>query len=261
MSIYKMNGKSFQKLVKLMTRLRSKDGCPWDREQTHSSIKKHLIEEAYEVCDAIDSKNPNRFKDELGDLLFQVIFHAQIAKERGAFDIEDVIRTSYKKMLRRHPHVFGKHKAHGPDEAYKRWQEKKDEENNYEGGKTLLKGIPKTLPALLKAQKVSKRASWAGFDWPDIKGVIKKVDEELKETKKTLKYRNKRRFSEEIGDLLFAIVNLARFQGIDAEEALNRATKKFAKRFRKIEEELERRGKKIRECNLKELDHLWNLHK
>ena len=124
MSIYKTNGKSFQVLVELMSKLRSKAGCPWDREQTHSSIKKHLIEEAYEVCDAIDSKNPNRFKDELGDLLFQVIFHAQIAKERGAFDIEDVIRTSYRKMLRRHPHVFGKHKAKGPDEAYKRWQEK-----------------------------------------------------------------------------------------------------------------------------------------
>jgi len=256
-----MSGKSFQKLVKLMSKLRSKAGCPWDREQTHSSIKKHLIEEAYEVCDAIDSKNPETIKDELGDLFFQVIFHAQIAKEHGAFDIEDVIRTSYKKMLWRHPHVFARPKAKGPDEAYKRWEQKKDEENNYSSEKTLLKGIPQSLPALLKAQKVSKRASYAGFDWPDVTGVIKKVDEELREMKKTLRYRNRRRFTEEIGDVLFVLVNLARFKGIDAEEALNCATEKFARRFRKIEEELERQGKKIDECNLKELDRLWNLHK
>lgn len=234
MSIHKMSGKSFERLVRLMARLRSKGGCPWDRQQTHSSIKKHLIEEAYEVCDAIDSKNPDRFKDELGDLLFQVIFHAQIAKERDAFDIDDVIRQSYYKMLRRHPHVFGKDKAKSPEEAYRRWQEKKDEENNYGGERSLLKGIPKTLPALLKAQKVSKRAAWAGFDWPDIKGVVGKIDEEFEEVKEALKGENKRHLSEEIGDLLFVIAILARHKGIDAEEALHRAAKKFVKRFKKI---------------------------
>lgn len=256
-----MNGKSFQKLVKLMAKLRSKSGCPWDRKQTYSSIKKHLIEEAYEVCDAIDSKNLHAFKDELGDLLFQVIFHAQIAKERGAFDIDDVIRASYNKMRRRHPHVFGKHKAKGPDEAYRRWQEKKDEENNYEGEKSILKGIPKTLPALLKAQKVSKRAAWTGFNWPDIKGVVGKIDEELEEVKEALKEKNKRHLSEEIGDLLFVIAILARHKGIDAEEALHHTARKFAKRFRKIEEGLEKRGKKMAACDLKELTRLWNLHK
>lgn len=256
-----MSGKSFEKLVNLISRLRSKNGCPWDRRQTHSSIKKHLVEEAYEVCDAIDSKNPKALKDELGDLLFQVIFHTQIAKEHRAFDIYDVIRTSYKKMLRRHPHVFGKYKAKSPDEAYRRWQEKKDEENNYEGEKTILKGIPNTLPALLKAQKLSKRAAWAGFNWPDIKGVVGKIDEELEEVKEALKEKNKRHLSEEIGDLLFVIAILARHKGIDAEEALHRTAKKFAKRFRKIEEGLEKRGKKIKECDLKELTRLWNLHK
>lgn len=251
----------FKKLVNLTSKLRAKDGCPWDKAQTHSSIKKHLIEEAYEVCDAIDSKDPELFKDELGDLLFQVLFHSQIAKEQGRFDIEDVLMASYKKMVRRHPHVFGKHNAKSPDEAYKRWQEKKEEENNFKGRKTLLKGIPNALPALLKAQKVSKRASWAGFDWPDIKGVIKKVDEELKEIKEALRYENKRRFAEELGDLLFAVVNLARFRGIDAEDMLNRATKKFTKRFRKIEKDLEKQGKKLNESSLKELENLWSLHK
>lgn len=242
-----------------MSRLRSKDGCPWDRKQTHSSIKKHLIEEAYEVCDAIDSKDPERFKDELGDLLFQVLFHAQLAKERGVFDIEDVIQTSYRKMVRRHPHVFARPKAKSSDEAYRRWQEKKDEENNYKDEKTLLKGIPKVLPALLKAQKVSKRAASAGFDWPEIKGVVEKVHEELEEVKEELKHKNKRRLREELGDLFFVIATLARHYGIDGEEALNCATKKFARRFRKIEEVLEKRNKKIEECNLKELGRLWNL--
>lgn len=253
-----MSQKRFEKLVELMTRLRSKNGCPWDKAQTFSSIKKHLIEEAYEVCDTIDSKNHEKLKEELGDLLFQVIFYSQIARDRGLFDINDVLRASYKKMIRRHPHVFGRHKAKTPDDAYKHWQRKKDEENNYKEEKTLLKGIPKTLPALLKAQKVSKRASWLGFDWPDIKGIFEKIGEELDEIKSV---RDKRNFEEEFGDLLFSVVNLARFRGIDAEDALNSATKKFVRRFKRIEEKLEKQGKSINECSLKELDRLWNLHK
>lgn len=261
MSTKNKNQQSFNKLVKLMARLRSKNGCPWDKAQTHISLKKHLIEEAYEVCDAIDLKDIEKLKEELGDFLFQVIFHAQIAKERSAFDIEDVLKASYEKMIRRHPHVFGKRKARNAEDAYKRWQERKNSEMPRKEDKTLLRGVPSKLPALLKAQKVSRRASWVGFDWPDIKEVLKKVEEELREIKKTLKYENKNRFGEEIGDLLFAIVNLARFGGVDAEDALNSATKKFVKRFKRIEEELEKQGKKIKHCSLKELDRLWDLHK
>lgn len=242
-----------------MARLRSKKGCPWDRAQTHDSIKKHLIEEAYEVCEAMDSGSPQKLRDELGDLLFQVIFHAQMAKERGLFDIDGVLRTSYEKMIRRHPHVFGTHKASGPEEAYKRWQEKKDKEGA--GDNNLLSGIPAPLPALLKAYKVSRRAALAGFNWPDIKDAVKKAEEELKETKKVLKHKDKSGIREEIGDLLFAIINVARFAEIDPEDALNRTTKKFATRFKKMESALKRQGRKIEDCALKELKSLWDLHK
>ncbi|MDP3787467.1 MAG: nucleoside triphosphate pyrophosphohydrolase [Candidatus Omnitrophota bacterium] len=256
-----MSAKSFTKLVKVMEKLRSRGGCPWDRAQTHSSLKKHLIEEAYEVCEAIDSKDPERLKDELGDFLFQVVFHAQVAKERGAFDIKDVIRASYKKMLRRHPHVFGKHKAKSPEDAYKRWQEKKGQEKNYRSRKSLLDGVPKTLPALLKAQKISKRAASAGFDWPDVEFAVNKVHEELEEVKEELKSKNKRRLAEEIGDLLFVITIVARFGGVDAEDALHSATKKFARRFGKIESTLKRRNKKINECGFEELYRLWRINR
>lgn len=242
-----------------MARLRAKDGCPWDKAQTHSSLKKHLIEEAYEVCDAIDSKDPERLKDELGDFLFQVIFHAQIAKERGAFDIKDVIEASYEKMLRRHPHVFGKHKATSADDAYNRWQARKDREKSHKSRKDLLDGVPKTLPALLKAQKIYRRAAANGFNWPDIKGVVEKVHEELEEVKAELRHgaKNKQRITEEIGDLLFVTAILARFSGIDAEDALHAATKKFTKRFSNIERALKKRNKKIKECEFPELYRLW----
>lgn len=252
-----MNDKSFLKLVKIMGILRSKDGCPWDKAQTHSSLKKHLIEEAYEVCHAIDSKDAERLKDELGDFLFQVIFHAQIAKERGVFDITDVIRASCEKMLRRHPHVFGKHKAKNAQDAYSRWQEKKELENFHKGKKSLLNGVPAALPALLKAQKISRRAAASGFEWPDLAFVIDKVHEELEEVKEEIKNKNKARLTEEIGDLLFAITILARFNDIDAEDALHRATRKFARRFGRIETACGKKNKKIKECGFEELYRLW----
>lgn len=252
-----MSAKSFDKLVRIMARLRAKDGCPWDRAQTHASLKKHIIEEAYELCDAIDSKDPEKLKDELGDFLFQVIFQAQIAKERGAFDIDDVLRTSSKKMLNRHPHVFGKRRAKDPDDAYRHWQSRKEKEKGYSERKTILDGIPKTLPALIKAQKISRRAAHQGFDWPDITFVVDKIHEELEEVKAELKSGNRRRLAEEIGDLLFVIVILCRSGGIDAEEALHSATKKFTRRFQNIERALKKRGKKISECGFDELYQLW----
>ena len=256
-----MSVKSFDKLVKIMSRLRAKDGCPWDRAQTHASLKKHIIEEAYELCDAIDSRDPEKLKDELGDFLFQVIFQAQIAKERGAFDIDDVLRTSAKKMLNRHPHVFGKHRAKDPDDAYKHWQARKEQEKSYQDRKSILDGVPKTLPALIKAQKVSKRAAHQGFDWPDVKFVVDKVHEELEEVKAEIKSGNRRRLAEEIGDLLFVIVILSRFGGIDAEESLHNATKKFAKRFGNIERALKKRNKKFTECTFDELYRLWRANR
>lgn len=230
----KSKSRQFEKLVRLMERLRAKNGCPWDRAQTHSSMKKHLIEEAYEVCEAIDSGDPEKLKDELGDFLFQVIFHAQIAKERGAFDIDDILDTSYKKMIRRHPHVFGKHKASSPDEAYKRWQEKKDLESAHKGKNSLLKGIPDKLPALLKAEKVSRRAAGLGFN---IEEELRRIEKTAKGRSRTFKYsklnNKKARNKEEIGDMLFAIVNLAISRGVVAEEALNNSTKKFTARLKK----------------------------
>ena len=244
-----------------MARLRAKNGCPWDRAQTHSSLKKHIIEEAYELCDAIDSRDHAKLKDELGDFLFQVIFQAQIAKERGAFDIDDVLRASAEKMLYRHPHVFGKHKARNPDDAYRHWQSRKELEKTYKDRKSILDGVPKTLPALIKAQKVSKCAAHRGFDWPDISFVVDKVHEELEEVKAEIKSGNKRRLSEEIGDLLFVIVILSRFGGVDAEESLHSATKKFARRFKNIERALKKRNKKFTECTFEELYRLWRINR
>jgi len=252
-----MDTRSFDKLVRIMARLRAKDGCPWDRAQTHSSLKKHIIEEAYELCDAIDSRDPAKLKDELGDFLFQAVFQAQIAKERGAFDINDVLRASCAKMLNRHPHVFGKHRAKDQDDAYGHWQSRKEQERSYRDRKSILDGVPKTLPALIKAQKISKRAAHQGFDWPDVKFVVDKVHEELEEVKAEIKSGNKRRLAEEIGDLLFVIVILSRFGGIDAEESLHSATKKFARRFKNIERALKKRNKKINECGFEELYRLW----
>lgn len=246
-----------KKLVKIMARLRAKDGCPWDRAQTHASLKKHIIEEAYELCDAIDSKDPEKLKDELGDFLFQVIFQAQIAKELGKFNIDDVLRASSAKMLNRHPHVFGKHKAKDADDAYRHWQARKETEKHYRDRKSILDSVPKTLPALIKAQKISRRAATQGFDWPDARFVVDKVHEELEEVKAELKSGNKRRLAEEIGDLLFAVVILSRFGGIDAEESLHKATKKFAKRFGNIERAVKKRGRKINECGFEELYRLW----
>jgi len=252
-----MSKKPFYDLVKIMARLRAKNGCPWDRVQTHASLKKHIIEEAYELCDAIDSKDPEKLKDELGDFLFQVIFQAQIARERGEFDIDDVLKASAAKMLNRHPHVFGKHRAKDPDDAYRHWQSRKVTEKNYRDRKSILDGVPGTLPALIKAQKISKRAAHEGFDWPDIAFVVDKVREELEEVTAELKVGNKRRLAEEIGDLLFAVAILSRFSGIDAEEALHNATKKFAKRFGNIERAVRKRGKKINEWGFEELYLLW----
>ena len=238
---------TFEDLIKVMEELRNK--CPWDREQTHESLKKYLIEEAYEVLDAIDSKDDEKLKEELGDLLLQVVFHSQIAKERGAFDINEVIDTLVKKLIERHPHVFGNEK---PEDVLKNWEKKKMEKR-----KSIFEGIPKHLPALMRSQKLQDRASQVGFDFENINQVFEKIQEEINELKESLEKNDKENIKHEIGDILTAVVELARFVNVDAEEALQEANDRFIRRFSYIEKKAKEMGKKLEDMSLEEMDKLW----
>jgi len=238
---------SFEELVKIMERLRKE--CPWDREQTHESLKKFLIEEAYEVLDAIDSKDDQKLKEELGDLLLQPVFHAQIAKERGAFDIYDVIGGLIEKLVDRHPHVFG---DADPQDVLKNWDKKKTENRE-----SILEGIPKHLPALMRSQKLQDRASRVGFDFTDISQVFEKIEEEINELKESLQEQDRKNIEHEIGDILTAVVELARFVGVDAEQALQSANERFIRRFKYIEDRAKEMGKRLEDMSLEEMDKLW----
>lgn len=248
--------KEFDAFVKVVARLRSGKGCPWDRKQTHSSLKPYIIEEAYETVNAIDSKEPAKLKEELGDVLLQVILHSQIASEKGEFNISDVIRSISEKMVRRHPHVFANRKVSGIDEIWNNWEEIKKTEAEY---LSILDTVPKALPALYRAEKVQKKAARVGFDWDNVAGAWSKVSEELAEVKHLLKSPkpSRKRLEEEIGDLLFSIVNVSRKLGFNSEETLQQAVKKFAKRFRYIEDHSKRTNKRLRDMTLKEMDGLW----
>lgn len=238
-----------------MARLRAPDGCPWDREQTHRSLRQHLIEESYEALDAIEAGNHDALREELGDVLLQVVFHAQVASEAGRFDFEDVARAIADKLVRRHPHVFGKGKAHTSADVLRQWEQiKKDEKRRT----SILTQLPRSLPALLKAEKVQHKVARVGFDWKHVRDVVAKVDEELRELKAALAAGDRRQFEEELGDLLFAVVNLARFERLQAEELLQRAIRKFTRRFRRVERAVQRQGRKLEECTLEELDALWD---
>ena len=238
---------SFKDLLEVMERLRKE--CPWDREQTHESLKKYLIEEAYEVLDAIDSGEDEKLKEELGDLLLQPVFHAQIAKERGSFDIHDVIDTLVRKLIERHPHVFGDARA---EDVLKNWERKKTE-----GRESVLDGIPKHLPALMRSQKLQDRASRVGFDFERIDQVFEKIEEEISELKESLNKGERENVEHEIGDILTAVVELARFVGVDAETALQKANDRFVMRFNFIEKEAKKSGKKLESMSLEEMDDLW----
>ncbi|RLJ70993.1 tetrapyrrole methylase family protein/MazG family protein [Hydrogenivirga caldilitoris] len=242
-----MEKRTFEELVKVMEELRSK--CPWDREQTHESLKKYLIEEAYEVLDAIDSKDDEKLKEELGDLLLQPVFHAQIAKERGAFNIYEVIDNLVKKLIERHPHVFG---DANPEEVLKNWEKKK-----MEGRESVLEGIPKHLPALMRSQKLQDKASQVGFDFTDISQVFEKIEEEINELKESLEKGDRNNIKHEIGDILTAVVELARFVGVDAEEALQEANDRFIRRFSYIEVRAREEGRDLKDMSLEEMDKLW----
>jgi tetrapyrrole methylase family protein/MazG family protein len=247
---------SFQKLVDIMTRLRSEDGCPWDRVQTSETLKPYLIEETYELIEAIDEKEPVKIREELGDLLLQIVFHAQIAKDQEEFDINDVIEGISSKMVSRHPHVFGDAKFETPEEVTKQWQDRKKEEGKFK--ESALEGVPKELPSLLRAHRLQSRAAKVGFDWEKVEDVFGKLDEELKEFKVALEKKDKREIEDELGDIFFVLVNISRFVGINAEEALRKTISKFISRFRYIEMKAADEGRQLSDMPLEEMDALWD---
>jgi MazG family protein len=252
-------GEKFQRLVEIMARLRAPGGCPWDREQTFDSIKPYTLEETYEVMDAIDRRDFRGLAEELGDLALQVVFYAQMAEEEGHFSISDALDAINEKLVRRHPHVFGDGDAKTPEQVLKRWDEIKAEEKKDRGEKKkgLLDGVLRTQPALAEAAQISRKAAGAGFDWPDIDQVLDKVREELDELAGARTNEGQEEIEGEIGDLLFTLVNVARFLKVDPEQALRRTNDKFRRRFGHVESELARRGKAVAESNLEEMEALW----
>ena len=251
-----MSRVTFDDLVRVMATLRGPGGCPWDRQQTHASLRPYLLEEAYEVLDAIDAQDPHRLREELGDLLLQVVFHAQIASERGEFTIHDVVGDLHDKLVRRHPHVFGGVQGvDTPEQVKARWEALKQAERGQVP--SALDGVPAALPALVRAQKLYERASRAGFEWPDARSALGKVHEELAELDEAVAARDAAAIHEEVGDVLMTVAKVAAFAGVDAEQALRDACGKFARRFRSLEELASQRGQRIEQLSLPELEDLW----
>jgi MazG family protein len=258
-------GEKLPKLVELMAHLRRPEGCPWDREQDYDTLKGLLLEEAYEVIDAANARDFNGLEDELGDLLFQVVFYSRLAEEEGRFDIDDVIERVHAKLIRRHPHVFGEVRAGSADEALKSWLRVKEQErgssHGKDDGKSLLDGIAPALPSTLEAYELGLRASEVGFDWKRVEDLLDKVEEEMGELRRELNRdggNGASRLEEEAGDLLFAAANLARLVRSDPETCLRRANQKFKRRFQALEKEVARRGRRLGECSLEEMESIWN---
>jgi len=245
----------FNRLCEIVAKLRAPSGCPWDREQTHESLLPQLIEEAYEVAGAVRTKDDANFREELGDLLLLIVMHAEIARETGRFDIDNVIDDVTEKLIRRHPHVFGKSDARDSGAVLKQWESIKRAEKT---GKHYLDGLPTALPALMRAQKAQSKAARVNFDWTELGDVIAKIEEEVAEAKSAISSQDRQAIKDESGDLLFAVVNLARKCKLDAEGALQSATDKFVARFNQLEDELKLRGKKLGDVELAELDAIWN---
>lgn len=248
---------AFEKLVSIVDTLMGENGCPWDKVQTRESLKPYLVEEVYELLEALDSNDPQEIKDELGDLLFQVLFHAKISSLSNEFDIADVVQSISEKMVRRHPHVFDKGKLHTPEQVKAQWEEIKKREKKGRDRKSILDGIPKHLPNLSRAQKLQKKAAKHGFDWNKIEDVLQKLDEEIGEFKQAVLAGNQAEAQGEMGDILFVLVNIARFKTIDAEEALRATNAKFTRRFRHIEQEAAKTGKALKEIPLEQLEKYW----
>jgi MazG family protein len=247
----------FEKLCEIVARLRAPDGCAWDREQTHASLLPGLLEEAYEVVGAVRARDTANLREELGDLLLLVVMQAQIASEGDHFQIDDVIAEVAGKLVRRHPHVFATSNARDTGAVVKQWEAIKRKENKT-GGANYLDTLPAALPALMRAQKAQAKASRVGFDWTNPADVIAKVEEEMHETKEAVASKNSGAIADEIGDLLFAVVNLARKNKLDAELVLQAATNKFVRRFSRLEKELQAQGKELGEVGLAEMDAIWN---
>lgn len=259
--------KALQKLIETVHRLRAPGGCPWDREQTHQSLRPFLIEESYEVLEVLDQidspqklkdpKTRDALKEELGDLLMQIVLHAEITRESGAFDFYDVAQTLDEKLIRRHPHVFGEVKVESSEQVVKNWDEIKKKEKQSDQPKLLLDSIPKNQPALPRAQKVIEKVTKVGFQWPDVQGPLEKVEEELSELKEAIESKDPLKIKEELGDLLFCICNVAHMTKIDPEESLRLFLKKFETRFNYIENKINESGRTLKESNLAEMDKLW----
>ena len=251
-----------ERLIGIVAHLRSPEGCLWDRSQTPQDVGRYVIDEAYEVLDAIAEGSPDHIKEELGDLLFQVLFVARMSEESGEFDIAQVIADISEKMIRRHPHVFGNKKADSVDAIKKTWEEIKARERKGQAPqKSIFQNIPRSLPPLLRARKVTEKASKVGFDWHSIDGVLEKLDEEMREFRKALITQDRNETEAELGDLLFSMVNLSRFVCVDPDRALTRSIAKFLQRFSFIESALREMGKTPQDATMEEMDHLWDLSK
>lgn len=249
-------GASFESFVEIVAHLRAPDGCPWDREQTHETLRKHLLEEAYEAISAIDSGDFDDMREEFGDLLLQIVLQSQIASEEGRFNLSRVIHGIHSKIVRRHPHVFGDLKLEGVDGVLANWERLKEAErrDNGQKGKGLLDGVPLALPALSQAQEYQDRAARVGFDWPEIEGVLEKIAEEIEEVRQA---KSEEELISELGDLLFALVNLARWKKVDAESALRETNAKFKRRFGYVEQGAKKQGRNLSELPLEEMESLW----
>lgn len=246
----------FEDLLKIMEILRSENGCMWDRAQDHHSIRRNFIEETYEVCEAIDNEDVDLLREELGDVLLQVVFHTRIEEEKGTFNIDDVADGICKKLIYRHPHIFGSVDVASTEEILNNWDELKKAEKGQESTTDTLNSVARSLPALIRAEKVQHKAAKVGFDWDDISGALEKVQEELDEVKRAANGDGD--LPEEIGDLLFAAVNVARFADTDPEGALNATTEKFIRRFSYVERAAAAQGKSMEDMTLREMDDLWN---
>lgn len=245
-------------LLEVMNTLRGERGCPWDKVQTHKTLRPYVVEEAYEVIDAIDKEDKINLKEELGDLLLQVVFHSRIAEELGDFDFMDVVDGVCEKMVRRHPHIFGSVEVRDKGEVLRNWEDIKRCEKDIRSLSESMATIPKIIPALMRALKVQAKAAQVGFDWDDVEGAMSKVYEEIEELDEVYKGKKRDRIREELGDLLFAVVNVARFLNIDPELALEATTEKFIRRFSFIEKEALKSGRNLHDMTLTEMDILWN---
>ena len=249
---------SLSQLIEIVEKLRAPGGCPWDRDQTQASLLPYFLEEIYEVIESVEEGNMELLKEELGDILLHVVFQASIGQENEDFTLQDSLNYVNEKLIRRHPHVFADAKAEGPFNAKQNWESAKHDEKKRE---SRLDGVPGTLPALTRSQRLQEKASYAGFDWKKVEQVWEKVHEEIGELKEAEEKGITEQIEEEIGDTLFSIVNLSRFLGISAETALRKTNRKFTSRFAQVEKELKKRGKKVEDSSLEEMDKIWNMVK